>query len=82
MKAIEMAMIIDIETNCEYDLGISPAGLIFQDGDVYRYDNTFAISLDENKQYKFIDVDGNEEICRYDELFIGVDLDEYEKPER
>jgi len=81
MKAIEMAEVVDIKNNKEYYLGYQPAGLIFEDGDMYQYDNTYEGYLDKNKQYKFIDADGIEEICTLDELFDGIDADEYEKPE-
>ena len=81
MKAIEMSRVIDIETSIEYDLGDVPGGLIFEDGEMYDYDNVYLGCLDENKQYKFIDTDDIEDICTYKGLFISWDFDDYEKPE-
>ena len=81
MKAIEMAKVVDIATGYEFDLGCSPTGLIFEDGEMYQYDNTFEGNLSKNKMYRFIDAEGIEDICTIEELFCCKDLDDYEKPE-
>ena len=80
MKAIEMSKVMDIETKIEYYLGDSPCGLIFEDGEMYDYDNLYLGCLDENNECKFIDITDVYQICTYKDLFIGFDFDDYEKP--